>query len=199
MPKSSEYFRNRRQVHALATGTRRGLRAREAIPPDLEGLNPHPSDAWRHDNIGRLLIVVFHAFDERVVRGIHASGHPELRFVHLNLFRTVDYAHGTRLVDLARRNGIGKAAMGQLAREGERLGLFSISTDANDARARVVRFTGKGRALHKVIRRQLMKSEREFEGMLGRARYAAVREGLLTLRRRLAEELRADISRADEA
>ena len=178
--------RRHSRVHALSPGTKRALRAREAIPPDLEGLEPHPRSAWRHDNIGRLLIVAFHAFGERVVQGIHESGYEQLRFVHLNLFRTVDYPDGTRLVDLARRNGVGKAAMGQLAREGAKLGLFSINGDATDGRARVVRFTAKGRALHRVIRRELMKSEREFEALLGGARYAALRAGLLTLRHRLA-------------
>ena len=100
------------------------------------------------------------------MQGIHESGYRELRFVHLSLFRTVDYEHGTRLVTLARRNGIGKAAMGQLEREGAKLGLFSIDGDATDGRARVVRFTAKGRALHRVIRRELFRSERG----VGRAR-----------------------------
>jgi DNA-binding MarR family transcriptional regulator len=184
-------------MHTIFTMPRTTVRLRKGIPPDLEGLKPS-GDAWRHDNIGRLLIVAFHAFGERVVQGIHESGHPEIRFVHLNLFRTVDYAQGTRLVDLARRNGIGKAAMGQLAREGERLGLFSITSDASDGRAKIVRITSKGRALHKVIGRELLRSEREFAAMLGRNRYAALRDGLLTLRRKLAEQFPSGFSQEEQ-
>jgi DNA-binding MarR family transcriptional regulator len=164
-------------------------RAREAIPADLEGLDPS-EDAWRHHNIGRLLIVAYNAFSERVVQAIRASGYPEVRLAHLNLVRSADSEHGTRLVELARRVGIGKAAMGQLVREGAKLGLFSIDNDATDGRARIVRFTAKGRALHKVVRREVIKAEQEFEAILGRARHARVREGLLTLRQRLADELR---------
>ncbi len=180
--------RGRSIVHARSPGSHGALRARLAIPADFEGLAPHPDDAWRHDNIGRLLIVAFHAYGERVVHGIHASGHTDLRFVHLNLFRTVDYERGTRIVDLARRNGIGKAAMGQLAREGERLGLFTINTDAADRRARIVRFTARGRALHQIIRRELIRAERELASLLGRTRYRALRQALLLLRQRLATQ-----------
>ena len=157
------------------------------VPAELEGLEPDPDHAWRHDNIGRLFVFAFHVFEERLLRRIHQAGHGEVKYIHFNLFRNVDIA-GTRIVDLARRVGLTKAAMGQLAREGERIGLFKIEGDPTDGRAKIVSFTPKGRRLHLIFRREILKLEGDFKKLLGETRYKTLREDLLYLRARLAEE-----------
>lgn len=176
------------QIQSHTPGTRRSVRLRKGrIPVELEGLEPDPDRAWRHDNIGRLFVFAFHVFEERLLRRIHETGHREVKYIHFNLFRTVDVA-GTRIVDLARRVGLTKAAMGQLAREGERIGLFKIEGDPTDGRAKIVSFTPKGRRLHLIFRREILKLEGDFKKLLGDMRYRTLREDLLYLRARLAEE-----------
>lgn len=173
-------------IQTQTPGTKRPVRVRgNHVPVDLEGLEPDPDRAWRHDNIGRLFVFAFHAFEERLLRRIHETGHREVKYIHFNLFRTVDVA-GTRIVDLADRVGVTKAAMGQLAREGERLGLFQIHADPRDGRAKIVSFTAKGKRLHLIFRREILKLERDFKSLLGERRYKTLREDLLYLRSRLA-------------
>jgi DNA-binding MarR family transcriptional regulator len=172
-------------VKAYSPGTRRAVRVRRpAAPPRLEGLAPDPEHAWRHDNIGRLFVFAFSFFEERLLERIHGAGHREVKHIHFNLFRNVD-RDGTRLVELARRVGITKAAMGQLAREGARLGLFRIGADPSDGRAKIVSFTPRGQRLHRVFREQIDLLEAEFRHLLGARRYRSLRADLLYLRERL--------------
>jgi DNA-binding MarR family transcriptional regulator len=172
-------------VQAQTPGTKRLARVRSSLPPtELEGLEPDAERAWRHDNIGRLFVFAFHFFEERLLRRVHEAGHPEVKYIHFNLFRTVD-ANGTRLVDLARRVGVTKAAMGQLAREGERVGLFRIGADPSDGRAKIVSFTAKGQRLHRTFKREILALEEDFKKLLGKERYRSLREDLLYLRAQL--------------
>ncbi len=187
MKKTKRVGAGRKAVHEKAPGTHRSIRVRSVPPADLEGLEPDARHAWRHDNIGRLFVFAFHAFEERLLAGLHERGHRDLKYIHLNLFRNLDYETGTRIVDLARRVGITKAAIGQLAREGERLGYFSIESDPTDARAKIVAFTPAGKVLHADFRRQILKLESDFRQTLGATRYESLRTILLRLRTRLVE------------
>ncbi len=172
-------------VRAYSPGTRRAVRLRKPdAPTELEGLAPDPDRAWRHDNIGRLFLFAFHFFEERLLERIRDAGHGEVKHIHFHLFRNVD-PQGTRLVDLAKRVGITKAAMGQVARDGERLGLFQITSDPSDGRAKIVSFTPLGRRLHRTFRAQIMALESDFRALLGARRYQSLRNDLLFLRRRL--------------
>ena len=172
-------------VTAYSPGTRRAVRVRRPeAPTELEGLAPDPDRAWRHDNIGRLFLFAFHFFEERLLQRIHEAGHEEVKHIHFNFFRNVD-PQGTRLVDLARRVGITKAAMGQAARDGERLGLVKIASDPSDGRAKIVSFTDSGRRLHRTFRAQILALESDFRDLLGARRYQSLRKDLMFLRKRL--------------
>lgn len=150
-------------------------------------MREHLRESLVQISIDRLFVFAFHAFEERLLHRIHATGHLEIKYIHFNLFRNIDSPAGTRLVDLARRVGITKAAIGQLAREGERLGLFTIKSDISDGRAKIIQFTKSGMKLHRVFRAQILAMERDFKKLLGAKRYRTLREDLLFLRARLTE------------
>lgn len=174
-------------VRTRSPGTRRSIALRNHHATRLGGIKPDPQHSWRHDNIGRLLIFAFHAFEERLLEAIRKAGFDSLKHVHFNLFRHVDFT-GTRLVDLATRAGVTKAAMGQLARDCERLGFIRIETDPTDGRAKIVRFTARGKRLVATSRRQMRRLENGFRDVLGHRRYQALNDGLAELRARLSAQ-----------
>lgn len=173
-------------IRTYNRGAKPVVRIRQTYSADLEGLAPDKDHAWRHDNIGRLFLFAFHAFEERLMRRIHASGHPEIKQIHFHLFRTIDVT-GTRIVDLARRLGVTKAAAGQLVREGEALDLFRVETHETDRRAKVITFTRKGRQMHSLVRDCILDLESEFKQLIGGGPYQSLRRELLLLRSRLAD------------
>ena len=80
-----------------------------------------------------------------------------------------------------------QALWAALVREGVTLGLFRLSTDASDRRAKLVTFTPRGRALHRRVRTGITEMEVEFRQCLGDKRFESLRADLLLLRERLVE------------
>lgn len=152
------------------------------------GVAEDPKHAWRSDNIGRLLLMVFSGFEARVFDELQRQGNAGVRQVHFNVLRHVDYETGTRLVDLARRAGVTKGAMGQLAAECERRGFVAIRPDATDRRAKSVTFTARGRALMDRLHAILRKTEREIADIVGERRFGELRASLAELRDALARD-----------
>jgi DNA-binding MarR family transcriptional regulator len=186
----------RRSVTALSVDTKRTIRLSSGVDPEkFEGLEPDAAQAWRHYNIGRLLLFVFHAFEARVLDGYHAAGFTEVRQRHLNALRHIDVPQGTRIVDLAARAGITKGAMGQIVEECARLGLVDLSPDPSDGRAKVVGYSKRGREVMIVTRRSAKRVEADFAKLLGAERYATLRDDLIELRQKItARSIRRDDS-----
>src|SRR5580700_1314575 len=158
-----------------------------AHPEIFEGLDPNARFAWRHYNLGRLLLFSFHAFETRLLESYHAAGYTDVRQVHLNVLRHIDVPQGTRIVDLAARAGVTKGAMGQLVEECARLGLVDLSPDPADGRAKIVSYSKRGRAFMAVTRRSAKRIEADFAELLGTERFARMRDDLAELREQITE------------
>jgi DNA-binding MarR family transcriptional regulator len=74
---------------------------------------------------------------------VRARGHHGLRLVHETVVMPIELS-GARLVDIARRRGVSKNAIGQLANELETLGYVRRDADPEDGRAKRLRFTDQG-------------------------------------------------------
>jgi DNA-binding MarR family transcriptional regulator len=85
-------------------------------------------------------------FQARVLAGLRARGHEQLRLTHNTVLMNVGL-EGTRQSEVARRAGVTRQAIGQLVDELERLGYVERTGDPSDGRAQVVRFTAAGQAL----------------------------------------------------
>jgi DNA-binding MarR family transcriptional regulator len=178
----------RRSVTALSVDTRRVMRVSSGVDPEkFEGLGPDAAQAWRHYNIGRLLLFAFHAFEARILDSYHAAGFNDVRQVHLNVLRHIDVPKGTRIVDLAARAGVTKGAMGQLVEECARLGLVELRPDPADGRAKMVGYSKRGREFMAVTRRSAKRIEADFGKLLGPERYATLRSDLIELRAKISE------------
>lgn len=99
---------------------------------------------------------------------------------HTTLLPHVDL-QGTRLVELARRVGTSKQAVGQLVAELEQMGVLTREPDPDDGRAKLVCFTPRGRQSLFEGLAVLAEIEADLEARLGPRRMKALTAGLLAL------------------
>lgn len=103
-----------------------------------------------------------------------------VRPAHATLFPHIDL-EGTRLVELARRVGTTKQAVGQLVTELEEMGVLTREPDPEDGRAKLVCFTPRGRQSLLEGLAVLGEIEADLQARLGPRRMTALRSGLLAL------------------
>jgi DNA-binding MarR family transcriptional regulator len=93
----------------------------------------------------QLLFKAARLVDEEAVRRVAAvEGAPRLRRSHTALLPHIDL-EGTRISELAHRLGVSKQAVSELIDDLEAAGVVKRSTDPDDARARRVALTPRGR------------------------------------------------------
>lgn len=128
--------------------------------------------------IGALLRVPAQAIHRRLISGLNAAGFSELRLPHMAvlLFPGPD---GARPGVLAERAGISRQAMNQLLGSLEDHGYILRSDDPHEGRARIIRFTKRGRAAYAKIHDILRDIEREWSAELGPRRFAQLKQLLL--------------------
>jgi DNA-binding MarR family transcriptional regulator len=124
----------------------------------------------KRDSTFQLLFRCSRLLQEQALARVRArSGVATLRPSHTALFPHVDLA-GTRLTDLADRLGITKQAVGQLVEDLEQMGVLQRVADPQDGRAKLVRFTARGRRGLLQGLGVLKQLEDELGGPLGRKR-----------------------------
>jgi DNA-binding MarR family transcriptional regulator len=128
--------------------------------------------------IGALLRVPAQAIQRRIVTELNAAGFEELRLPHMAVLQFPG-PDGVRPGLLAERAGMSKQAMNQLLRSLEGLGYLVRSDAGDEGRARIVRFTRRGRAAYAKIHDILRDIEREWSAELGPRRFAELKELLL--------------------
>jgi DNA-binding MarR family transcriptional regulator len=127
-------------------------------------------EAWRRDNVGRVIFEATRKIEADILKVLAAEGFPEVRMVHLNLFRNLD-SDGTRLSELAARANITKQSMQELIDRTEKMGLVERRTDPDDGRAKMVAFSDRGLRLLEALHRAVVYME---ERMVERIGVAAV-------------------------
>jgi len=126
--------------------------------------------------LGALLRVCHRAVVLRLEEGFRAAGLAPLQgAVTQPLWAE---PRGLRLTDLARRAGITKQSMGELAAAMEKAGYVEGVADPSDARARLLRLTPKGRSAGRLARKLVREVELEWTEVVGAARIDALRETL---------------------
>lgn len=130
--------------------------------------------------IGALLRVPAQAIHRRIIRDLNAAGFVDLRLPHIAVLQFPG-PDRVRPGTLAARVGMSKQAMNQLLRSLEGFGYIVRSDAPDEGRARVVRFTKRGRAAYAKIQDILRDIEREWSAELGPARFAQLKELLLSV------------------
>ena len=128
--------------------------------------------------IGALLRVPAQAIQRRIISELNAAGFKELRVPHMAVLQFPG-PDGVRPGLLAERAGMSKQAMNQLLRSLEGCGYLVRSETPDEGRARIVRFTRRGRAAYAKAHDILRDIEREWSTVLGTKRFAELKELLL--------------------
>ena len=130
--------------------------------------SPWPPEPLEADAmlIGALLRVPSQAIHRRIIRDLNAAGFDELRPPHMAVLQYPG-PEGLRPSVLAERAGMSKQAMNQLLKSLEGYGYLERSAAPEDARARTIRYTRRGRAAYKKIHEILRDVERDYSAELG--------------------------------
>jgi len=131
-------------------------------------------------SLGILLFVAHRELERRVLEEVRAAGY-EGTMAQARVFQRID-EHGSRLTRLAEAAGVTKQTAGYLVDQLADLGYVERVPDPDDARARLVRITQRGKALVKVARPVEERVYAEWAEHLGRDDLARLREILTRLR-----------------
>ncbi|NQV81494.1 MAG: winged helix-turn-helix transcriptional regulator [Alphaproteobacteria bacterium] len=107
-----------------------------------------------------------HAFVGLMMAGYRALGYDDLSESHTTLLPHLD-VDGTRITEIAARAGLTKQAIGQMVSDLEDRGYVLRAADPSDARAKIVRYTAKGRRFMRdgwAIKRDLHERCRDIVG-----------------------------------
>ena len=125
--------------------------------------------------IGALLRVPAQAIHRRIIRELNAAGFDKLSMPHMAVLQFPG-PDGVRPNTLAERAGMSKQAMNQLLRSLEGLGYIIRSDAPDEGRARMIRFTKRGRAAYAKVHDRLRDIEREWSAELGPKDFAQLKE-----------------------
>ena len=126
-------------------------------------------------DLARLLLEAHRALGAELVFDLAERGYPDARPGHAAVFLHIDRRSGTRLTELARRARMTKQGMMLLVDDLEQRGFVRRVPDPEDARAKVVRLTARGRRYVAEARRVTAALEARVRRELGDRRYEALR------------------------
>ena len=129
-------------------------------------------------DLPRLLLEASRTLGAEVVASLDERGFPDARPAHAAVFMHIDRRSGTRSTDLARRARMTKQGMMALVDDLEQRGYVRRVPDPEDARAKVVRLTARGRRFVAEARCAVAAVEGRARRELGDRRYEVLRDSL---------------------
>lgn len=144
---------------------------------------------FRKHNLGWFLLRISQDFFSKVVGEFSTRGHTGLRPSHATVLAHLPF-EGARITELAASVGVTKQAIGLAVDELERLGYVERVADPGDGRAKLVRFTSRGRAFLRDSERIVSNVWEEYGERLGHARLERLRTDLEALLETIEPETR---------
>jgi DNA-binding MarR family transcriptional regulator len=128
----------------------------------------------------QLLFKAARLLNERAIERVRHRTKTPIRAAHTTLLPHIEL-EGSRLTDLASRLGVTKQAVGQLVDELVEMGFLERAPDPADARAKLVRFTKRGRAGLLEGIGVLREIEDELSAVVGDARMRLLHDALAAI------------------
>ncbi|HEY0465266.1 MAG TPA: MarR family transcriptional regulator [Polyangiaceae bacterium] len=145
----------------------------------------------KRESVAQLLFKCARLVNERAISKVNELPQAiRLRSSHTNLFPHLDF-EGVRITELARRLDISKQAISQTIAELELMDVVETIPDPSDGRARLARFTDKGKQAILQGLGVLRGIEVEMERSIGKENFEALHRSLLALEKML-EPTRGD-------
>jgi DNA-binding MarR family transcriptional regulator len=132
-------------------------------------------------NAGLLMFIAYRSMEKRVLDAVAAAGFGDITLAQARVFQRIG-PEGTRIGELAEQAQVTKQTTGFLVDQLERAGYVERVPDPADARARLVRIAGRGRAAGTVAAAAVAEVEAEWAAHLGARRMAQLRGALTALR-----------------
>lgn len=131
-------------------------------------------------NLGLLLFIPYRFMESAVMDALKAAGH-DLPLNQARVFQRIAPG-GSRLAELAEAAQLPKQTVGSIVDQLERAGYVRRCPDPDDARARLVTITQRGRQLVEISLPVVREVEAAWRVHLGPARTRQLKEALTTLR-----------------
>lgn len=131
-------------------------------------------------SLGVLLFIPYRHLEQRILRAVHEGGHP-ITLAQARMAQRIN-DEGSRLTQLAESAQVTKPTALYLVDQLQAGGYVQRVADPTDARARLIRFTAKGRAVIDLARAAQHDVEQEWLTYLGAKRTAALLDALGRLR-----------------
>ena len=128
----------------------------------------------------QLLFRAARLLNERALGRVRARGRTRASSAHTTLLPHIDL-QGTRLTEISRRMRVSKQAVDQTVAELEAVGMVKREPDPSDGRAKLVRFTARGRRELLAGLALLGELEAELAEAIGRARMKRLHTDLAAL------------------
>lgn len=146
-------------------------------------------EAQKRGSTAQLLMKCARLVNERALARVKPPpGAPAPRAAHTALFPHVPLEGGARISELATKVGISKQAVGQLVDDLEAAGVVERTPDPDDARAKRVRWTPKGKKALLSGLATLREVEDELRRAIGDRRWSALHDALGALHDHLIDE-----------
>ena len=129
-------------------------------------------------DLGRLLLEAHRTLASELDAALEERGYPDLRPGHTPVFMNIDRRAGTRLTELARRARMTKQGMMLVVDDLESRGYVRRVPDPDDARAKVVKLTARGRQCAAECRRAVQALDGQLRRAFGDRRFDVVLEVL---------------------
>ena len=131
-------------------------------------------------SLGVLLFIPYRHMEQRILRAVHEGGHP-ITLAQARMAQRIN-DEGSRLTQLAESAQVTKPTALYLVDQLQEGGYVQRVADPTDARARLIRFTSKGRAVIALARAAQLEVEQEWLAHLGAKRTDALVDTLARLR-----------------
>jgi DNA-binding MarR family transcriptional regulator len=131
-------------------------------------------------DLATLMFIAYRAMDDEVIRAMNDAGY-QVTTAQARLAQRIA-ADGSRLTDLAEQAQVTKQTASLLVAALEKEGMVERVPDPNDGRARIIRFTPKGRTASERAREVVMRVEQDWNEHLGPELATALRQALTKLR-----------------
>lgn len=131
-------------------------------------------------DLATLMFIAYRAMDDRVIRAMRDDG-VNVTVAQARIAQRIA-PDGSRLTDLAEQAQVTKQTASVLVAALQHEGLVERVPDPADGRARLIRFTQKGRSASKRAREVVLGVEQEWNDHLGPELAAPLREALTKLR-----------------